>query len=426
VNYDVPWNPMKLEQRIGRLDRFGQQHEKIFILNFHVPGTIETDMFGRLYSRINVFRESIGELEPILRDEFNQVQRVALDPKLDERQRQRRLEEIEVAIENRRAQIDDLKEASSQLAGIDQLLIDGFEEDTTTRGRFVGSSELRILLEEFFADGTKAALRTDRKTGQIELIGDDRLADRVSRSGGSGTGSLHRLAELVPKLRDEDPVPVTFDNEEASRRSVDLISLRHPVVRAAVHHFDKLPHGVKRFGSVRVPTLAGHPDRYLVVLYLATTTGLRPSLELWPVSVDLATGALDDAVGFQLLSAVANGMLEDGAPVDPQAVMSYLQAAERHALELQQRTEDERRRENEGMVDRRIATQSASYEDKIRRAEVTLAQVTREGRNASLQRLHRGRINNLSQHRTELIAKLEEGRQLAVTLQPVAVAVMAG
>lgn len=426
VNYDVPWNPMKLEQRIGRLDRFGQQHEKIFILNFHVPGTIETDMFGRLYSRINVFRESIGELEPILRDEFNQVQRVALDPKLDERQRQRRLEEIEVAIENRRAQIDDLKEASSQLAGIDQLLIDGFEEDTTTRGRFVGSSELRILLEEFFADGTKAALRTDRKTGQIELIGDDRLADRVSRSGGSGTGSLHRLAELVPKLRDEDPVPVTFDNEEASRRSVDLISLRHPVVRAAVHHFDKLPHGVKRFGSVRVPTLAGHPDRYLVVLYLATTTGLRPSLELWPVSVDLATGALDDAVGFQLLSAVANGMLEDGAPVDPQAVMSYLQAAERHALELQQRTEDERRRENEGMVDRRIATQSASYEDKIRRAEDTLAQVTREGLSASLQRLHRGRINNLSQHRTELIAKLEEGRQLAVTLQPVAVAVMAG
>jgi hypothetical protein len=78
------------------------------------------------------------------------------------------------------------------------------------------------------------------------------------------------------------------------------------------------------------------------------------------------------------------------------------------------------------MVDRRIATQSASYEDKIRRAEVTLAQVIREGRSASLQRLHRGRINNLSQHRTELIAKLEEGRQLAVTLQPVAVAVMAG
>ncbi len=424
VNYDVPWNPMKLEQRIGRLDRFGQEHDKIFILNFHVPGTIETDMFGRLYNRINVFRESIGELEPILRDELNEVQRIALDPTLDDRQRQRRMDEKAVAFESRQAELEELREESAQLAGIDQLLIDGFVEDTRSRGRFVGSAELRILLEEFFADGTRAALRESRTNGHIELIGDDELAGRVSRSGSSGTGSVYRLAELVPKLRDEEPLPVTFDNEEASRRSVDLISLRHPVVRAAVNHFDKLPHGLKRFGSVRVTALAGRADRYLVVLYLATTTGLRPSLELWPVSIDLASGAVDDAVGFSLLSAVANGTLEDGGPVEPHAMMPYLEAIERHAHHLQCRTEDERRRENEGMVDRRIATQTASYEGKISRAEATLAQVVRERRSASLQRLHRGRINNLSLRRDELIAKLEEGRQLAVTLHPVAVAVV--
>ena len=50
VNYDMPWNPMRVEQRIGRLDRFGQKHDKIFIYNMHVPGTIETDIFERLYS----------------------------------------------------------------------------------------------------------------------------------------------------------------------------------------------------------------------------------------------------------------------------------------------------------------------------------------------------------------------------------------
>ena len=41
VNYDLPWNPMEVEQRIGRLDRFGQRHEKIFIYNLRVPGTID-------------------------------------------------------------------------------------------------------------------------------------------------------------------------------------------------------------------------------------------------------------------------------------------------------------------------------------------------------------------------------------------------
>ena len=49
VNYDLPWNPMQVEQRIGRLDRFGQTSEKIFIFNMHVPGTIESDIFERLY-----------------------------------------------------------------------------------------------------------------------------------------------------------------------------------------------------------------------------------------------------------------------------------------------------------------------------------------------------------------------------------------
>ena len=67
IHYDLPWNPMRVEQRIGRLDRFGQLADKIFILNIRIPGTIEDDIFMRLFNRIGVFEDSIGELEPILR-----------------------------------------------------------------------------------------------------------------------------------------------------------------------------------------------------------------------------------------------------------------------------------------------------------------------------------------------------------------------
>ncbi len=311
VNYDLPWNPMKVEQRIGRVDRFGQTNDKIFIFNFHVPGTIETEIFGRLYDRINVFRDSIGELEPILRDEINQLARDVLDPRLSEEQIRRRMDTFEVALQNRRKDLDDLATSDSYV-GIDNLLIEGFEQETRSRGRFVGQGELRVLLEESFAEGTRARFRTDPKTGQLLLVGDSALATRVHRHGRTGTGSLHNRTALLNLLRDEEPVPVTFDNDEASRRSVDLLSLRHPIVRAAVGQFAELPHGMRRFASVSVEEMAVSDGSYLVVIYLARTTGLRPSLELWPLAARLETGELDDDVGFRLLAAVARGTVRDG------------------------------------------------------------------------------------------------------------------
>jgi hypothetical protein len=65
VNYDLPWNPMRIEQRIGRLDRIGQEHP-ITIFNFHVQGTIEGRILDVLERRIRIFEEAVGGLDPIL------------------------------------------------------------------------------------------------------------------------------------------------------------------------------------------------------------------------------------------------------------------------------------------------------------------------------------------------------------------------
>jgi SNF2 family DNA or RNA helicase len=65
VNYDLPWNPMKVEQRIGRVDRIGQEHP-VVIFNFHVKGTIEGRILEVLERRINIFEEAVGGLDPIL------------------------------------------------------------------------------------------------------------------------------------------------------------------------------------------------------------------------------------------------------------------------------------------------------------------------------------------------------------------------
>ena len=70
LNYDLPWNPMRLEQRIGRIDRIGQGADQIFICNAYCENTIEDRILSRLYQRIEVFRDVIGDLEEIMGDQI--------------------------------------------------------------------------------------------------------------------------------------------------------------------------------------------------------------------------------------------------------------------------------------------------------------------------------------------------------------------
>jgi superfamily II DNA or RNA helicase len=79
VNYDLPWNPMRIEQRIGRLDRFGQQAEEIIILNLAVEGTIDAAILYRLYHRIRLFEDSLGMLDPMLGQAMRMVARAELN-----------------------------------------------------------------------------------------------------------------------------------------------------------------------------------------------------------------------------------------------------------------------------------------------------------------------------------------------------------
>jgi SNF2 family DNA or RNA helicase len=65
VNFDLPWNPMRIEQRVGRVHRIGQEHE-VFVFNFCQVGSVEEQLLCVLHDKLNMFELVVGEMDAIL------------------------------------------------------------------------------------------------------------------------------------------------------------------------------------------------------------------------------------------------------------------------------------------------------------------------------------------------------------------------
>ena len=94
VNYDLPWNPMRIEQRIGRIDRWGQKSEKVTIFNLITPGTVDADIYERCLMRIGVFNNALGSSEEILGEITKEIRNIAENFSLSEADRKEKFQQL--------------------------------------------------------------------------------------------------------------------------------------------------------------------------------------------------------------------------------------------------------------------------------------------------------------------------------------------
>lgn len=279
VNYDIPWNPMRIEQRIGRIDRRGQKSESIAIKNLVVRGTVDAAIYNRCLQRIGVFRQSLGGSEEILGELTREMRTIAEDLTLTDTERDEKLRQL---ADNKLARIQEqseLEDCEAMLFGLavqklDESGVEAAVSPWLTPARLAGLVA-RYLLDRGYErasalfDRPVAVLRPDKSLRSV-LLDDARALGAVGAAVTRWTHWLDGSGEQTRRL--------TFDPQLADRDDIELLSSTHPLVRAAAAHAGALSPDSEVSLTVEADEMP--PGRYPFAVYGWTTLGLRDGFEI--------------------------------------------------------------------------------------------------------------------------------------------------
>ncbi len=230
-NYDLPWNPMKVEQRIGRLDRIGQKGDKISIVNFAVEDTIEERILNRLYNRIGIFERSLGDLEPILGELTQELSFNLLSQRLSDEQKEEQIEQTLRAVENRRRHEEELVDQSSVFLGSADYILEQIEK-AKSLGRRVTSEDIRRFIEDFFESsnkyyGTRVNWNTPEEGFASIKLSADAQSDLRTFCTNHNPPLLTQLTRTHP-----EGLKMALDGEIAQAHpKLEMLTHLHPLVR---------------------------------------------------------------------------------------------------------------------------------------------------------------------------------------------------
>lgn len=418
VNYDLPWNPMEVEQRIGRLDRIGQKAEKIIVVNFHTPETIESAILERILLRIGVFERSIGELEPIIQDRWKDLRQVAFDFDLTEEQRALKTDQVLAAIETQKINLQELQDASDYLLTSDDAPVDGMQEDLERTGRYVGQRELGMLLDDWARTSGARGIEIDEARQILRFCGTSAMAKQLEGLVDDRERSRAEVQASIDSFRDETYIYLALDPEVSRVSGIDLLTASHPLARAAV----RVPgHEQARFSHVRMDASAAVPTgSYLVQAAVATWEGLRPAKEVWTACVEIQSHAEHPSIGETLFAVIAEGQLVDAYGRAPTGLASAVKRTSALLLDRQVLEEADRRAVNNALVEARLANVDTMHRrklDDLRSRRQTLL----DRNDGKMARLFDAQIKHERDRLGRVTADIQERSACHLMLEPLAV-----
>ena len=281
INYDVPWNPMRVEQRIGRVDRHGQMSEAVSIANFTVTGTIDDDIYQRCLWRLGLFERAVGATEEIFGTITTAIERVALDFTLTVEERQNHLGTIAAAQVEIEREADALEKAQGELVGV-SVTPETAREIDTAQSPWCSPLMVGGLISEYLeiicptrrhVFGTERVTTVVLDAEELQTISGDlaavgNMSDHEPNLKAWVSGRSPRFkAALTPQL--------AIDNPE-----IALLAMTHPLIQAAAAAMDR--RSPVEF-SLRRRAQVGEPcGRFPIAAYGLTTSidGTDTSSEL--------------------------------------------------------------------------------------------------------------------------------------------------
>jgi superfamily II DNA or RNA helicase len=392
-NYDLPWNPMVVEQRIGRVDRFGQKASKILIFNLSAPGTIEDEILNRLYSRINLFESYIGDLEAILGGEITNLTKDLFDPDLTERQRSERIDQAALLLEKRKVQFEEWERSSPQFIGHDEYYRQEVDR-VQTLGRFISGDDLQVFVEDFITHYDRKSELIAEEPGTYRLNASEKLLRFIVEQPEDSQKSefCRRLYQKSCRL--------TFDSEIAERsRDLTFVHVRHFLIRGIVIEYRNSGAHFHPVACVRLQSSVALPaGDYLYLLARATIRAAREQDVLLPIVIGLHSLEVLDEDGAEMcLSRVISEGRDVRIPeLDSEILRTAYLAAESVLADRFQNRRDRVERLNQAFVDARLASVRESYRSKIQRKRALLERAQANRLQASYIRMLEGGIRNLT------------------------------
>lgn len=408
VNYDLPWNPTRIEQRIGRIDRLGQKAKLIHVWNLYYEDTIDERIISRLLGRLRIFEEALGDAEVVVGDVIRKLESSLLTRQLTAEEENDQIDQAALAVENIRVHRQELEKNAAHLMAHGQRVMERIEA-AQELSRRVTEDDLYIYVRDYLSrywEGYRFSQEgRDHFTITIQLP--PQLAANLD--------DFLRAEGLLGKtlLSSGEARTCRFLNRisEPARRGEEIIHQFHPLVRFIGKDLHARNEQFYPLVSLQLPEAGVAVGVYAFYVRSWAFRGVREEEVLGIAALHLETGqALDDEAAQQLLQAArlsGGDWIGADTVLEPGLVRKRLEQAESLLDDEYRALLGRKRAENADRARFQLDSIDRYLGRRLARLDETLAAYTARGR-TSLARMTQGQIDKL---RVRMSTRSERIRQ---------------